>query len=83
MLKCVTHHCFGPLDMFSSEEELTIQIAKIDGVKIDDMDFSETGQHKVFEQFASDTAGADKEHSCLRGLSVQADIFAEGKELPA
>jgi hypothetical protein len=43
-----------------SEEELAIQIAQVDGVQVDDVDFAEAGQQQVLEQFAADPAGANE-----------------------
>lgn len=36
-----THQCFGLLDVFETEEKLAIQIAQVDGIEIDDVNFAE------------------------------------------
>lgn len=51
--------------MFLSEEKLTIQIAQVDCIKIDDVNLSEPGHDKVLEQFASDAASANEEYARL------------------
>lgn len=60
-----TYQCFRFLDMFVAEEKLTIQIAQIDGIKVNDVNFSKAGQQKVFQQLAADTAGTHKKHTRL------------------
>jgi hypothetical protein len=46
--------------MFVSKEELAVEIAQVDCVKVNDVNFAEAGQCKVLEEFTADTAGADK-----------------------
>lgn len=43
----VTHQCFGFLDMFEAEKELTIQVAQVNRVEIDDVDFTKAGEEEV------------------------------------
>lgn len=52
--------------MFVTEEELAIKITEVDGVKINDVDFTETREDEVLEQFAADAAGAYQQHTRLR-----------------
>lgn len=47
------------------EEELAIQIAEVDCIEVDDVDFTEPGEHEVFEELAADTACANKENTGL------------------
>ena len=59
-------HFFGDqsfwfLDMFLTEEELAIEVAKVDCVEIDYVYLAKAGQDEVFEDFTADSAGADKE----------------------
>jgi hypothetical protein len=63
-----THYSFRLLDMFLSEEELAIQIAEIDCIKIDNVNLPKAGQDQVLQQFTANSAGTDKEYSCLHGL---------------
>ena len=51
--------------MLSAEKKLAIEIAQIDGVEVDYMDFAETGQDEVFEQLAADAASAHHKHARL------------------
>jgi hypothetical protein len=59
-VKEMTHSRFWLLDMFLSEEELTVQIAQVDGIKIDYVDVSKAGHDQVLEQFASYPTGTNK-----------------------
>lgn len=34
--------------MFVSEEELAVEVAQIDGVEVDDVNFAETSENEVF-----------------------------------
>lgn len=52
--------------MFVSEEELSVQVGKIDGIEIDDVDFAITSENKVLEQLATNSAGTNHEHASLR-----------------
>lgn len=68
--------------MFVAEEKLTVQIAQIDGIEVNDMYFSKAGQQKVFEQLAADTAGTNKKHTRLswkRGRRQHQALF-NGRE---
>ena len=38
--------CFALANVLAPEEELAVQVADIDGVQIDYLDFSEAGQHQ-------------------------------------
>ena len=51
--------------MFMSEEKLAVEVAEVDCVKIDNVDFAEAGQGKVLEEFAADAACADKQDAGL------------------
>ena len=44
-----TNQRFRLLDMFVSKEELTIQVAQIDSVKINDVNFAEAGEDEVLQ----------------------------------
>lgn len=51
--------------MFMPEEELAIEIAQIDCIEIDDVDFAEPGQDEVFEELTADPTCANKEDTRL------------------
>lgn len=52
--------------MLMSEEELTVEVAQVDCIKVDDVDFAESREDEVFEELAADAAGANKEDARLR-----------------
>lgn len=56
--------------MFLSKEELTIQVAQIDRVQVDDVDFAEAGQDEVLEELTADSACADEKNARLRRKCV-------------
>jgi hypothetical protein len=47
------------------EEELSVQIAQVYRVEVDDMDFAKAAQAEILEEFATDAAGADHEDTSL------------------
>lgn len=54
------------LDVFMSEEKLTIEVAQIDGIKIDDMDLTKPCKDEVFEQLASNPTSTHHQHASLK-----------------
>lgn len=48
-----------------AEEKLSIEIAEVDSVEIDDVDFAKAGEDEVLEQFAADAASADEQDARL------------------
>jgi hypothetical protein len=50
------------LDMLMSEQELAIQVRKIDCVKVDDRDGTKGGEDKILEEFTAYAPGADKKY---------------------
>lgn len=60
-----THQSLWFLDVFMSEKELAVKITQVDGVKVDNMDFAEACQDEVFEELASNAAGANQQHARL------------------
>ena len=51
--------------MFMSEEELTVQVAQIDRIKVHDMYLAKAGEDQVLKELASNTARTDQKNSCL------------------
>ncbi len=43
----IAHQSLGLLYMLLTEEELTIEVAEVDGVQVDDVDLAEAGENKV------------------------------------
>lgn len=63
MIKCLNyesfaHQCLWLLDVFMPEQELAVQIAQINGIKINNMDFAKACENKVFEELTSDPSSA-------------------------
>ena len=57
--------------MLVSEEELPVQVAEIDRVEVDDVDFAEAGADEVLEELAADATGSNHQHLGLGdGVSV-------------
>lgn len=52
--------------MSVSKEELAIEIAQIDGVKVNNVDFTEAGEDEILQKLAADTASSDHKDSRLR-----------------
>ena len=48
-----------------SKQELTIEIAQINSIEVDDVNFAEAGEDEVFQQLATDAACADKKNARL------------------
>ena len=44
--------------MLMPEEELPIQIAEVNGIEVNYVDFAEAGKDKVFEQFTADASSS-------------------------
>lgn len=44
---------------------MAIEIAEVDGVEIDDVDFTEAGEQETFEQFTADATGTDEKNTGL------------------
>lgn len=55
--------------MFLAEEELPIQIAEVNCVEVNDLNFSKAGKNKILEQLASDSSCADEQYARLFSLS--------------
>lgn len=60
-----THQGLGFFDMLITEEELAIQIAQVNRIKVDDVDFAKAGKQEVLEQFAADATSAHEQYSRL------------------
>jgi hypothetical protein len=45
----LTHQSLRFLDVLVSEEELSVQVAQVDGVKINDVNFTEASQDEVLQ----------------------------------
>lgn len=45
--------------MLMTEKELAVEVAEVDCVKINNVDFTEAGEDKILEQFAANSTDAD------------------------
>lgn len=54
---------FGLLDVFVAEQKLSVQVAEVDSIEVDEVYLAKTGLDQVLEQLTADTAGADQEDS--------------------
>jgi hypothetical protein len=48
-----------------SEQELAIQIRKVDGIEVDNVNLSEASKGDILEQFASDATCANHQNTSL------------------
>lgn len=53
-----TYQGLGLLDVLLTEEKLPIQIAQVDSIEINNVDFAKAGELEVLEQFATDASCA-------------------------
>lgn len=60
-----TYQGLGLFDVLVPEEELAVEIGKVDGVQVYDVNVAESGEHEVLEQLAADAASADHENARL------------------
>lgn len=56
--------------MFISEEKLPVQIAKVDCVKVNDVNLLEARKEEVLQKFATDAASAHKQHARLEDKHI-------------
>jgi hypothetical protein len=55
--------------MLSAKQKLAIEVADVDRVKIDGLDVSKATQHQILQQLASDSSGADHQHTRIAKCS--------------
>lgn len=51
--------------MLLAEEELSVQIRKIDCIEVDNVDFAKAGQDQVLQKFAADSSSTNHKHAGL------------------
>ena len=66
-----------------SKEELAVEVAEIDGVKIDYVYFGESSEDKVFEQLTSYSTSTDEQDLRLDRSVSQGALSREAKFIPA
>lgn len=56
--------------MLMTKEELSVKIAEVDGVEIDNVDLAEAGEDKVLQKFTANSSGADHQDPGLTIANV-------------
>ncbi len=51
--------------MLSSKEELPVEIAQINGIKVDNVYLAKAGEHQILQQLAAYAASPDQQHPGL------------------
>lgn len=64
-----SYQCFGFLDVLGAKQELAVQVAEIDCIKVDDVNFAEAGERQILEKFTADAASSDHQHASLPQVS--------------
>lgn len=65
------YQCLRFLDVLLVKEELTIQVAQVDCVQVDNVDFAEAGEEEVLEELAADASGTHQQDA---GLKIRGSI---------
>jgi hypothetical protein len=63
------YFCLGLLDVLVAEQELAIEVAEVDRVKVYNVNLAKTGEDEVLEEFASNTASSDHQDAYLTFIS--------------
>ena len=56
--------------MFVTKKKLTIEIAEVDGVQIDNVDLAEAGENKVLQELATNSSGTDHQNAGLDNVTI-------------
>ena len=56
--------------MFVTKKELTIEVAEVDGVQINNVDLAEAGENKVLEELATNSSGTDHQNTGLDDVTI-------------
>lgn len=59
----MTHQSLGLFYMLMTKEELTIEIAEINGIQIDNMNLAEASKDEVLEKLAPNPSCTNHQHS--------------------
>lgn len=62
--------------MLVAEQELAVQVAEVDSVEVDDMDFPKASKDKVLEQLAANATSSYHEDARLPPVSNPEDVIA-------
>lgn len=61
----IAHQSLGLLDMLLTKEELTVEVAEVDCVQINDVDLAEAGEDKILQKLAPNSSSADHQNARL------------------
>lgn len=56
--------------MFLTKKELTIEVADVDGVQINDVDLAEAGEDKILQKLAANSSSADHQDARLINATI-------------
>lgn len=56
--------------MLVTEKELAIQVAQVNCIEVDDVDFAKAGKQEVLEQFTANATSAHEQHTRLQ-ISIE------------
>lgn len=59
------HQSLGLLDMLLTKEELTVEVAEVDCVQINDVDLAEAGEDKILQKLAANSSSTDHQSARL------------------
>lgn len=49
--------------MLVAEQELTVEVAQVDGVEVDNVDFAEAGENEVLEELTTNATSSNHEYA--------------------
>ena len=56
--------------MLVTKEELTVEVAEVDGVQIDDVDLAEAGKDKILQKLAANSSSANHQNARLMNAAI-------------
>ena len=65
MIRMIAHQSLRLLDMLLPEEKLPIEVAEVDGVQINDVDFAEAGEDKILQKLTANPSSANHQNARL------------------
>lgn len=69
----IAHQSFRFLDMLLTEEELTVEVAEVDSVQINNVDLTEASEDKILQKLAANSSGADHQNARLTNATISRD----------
>ena len=60
--------------MLMAKKKLSIEIAEIDCIEIDDVNLTEAGEDEILQKLTSDSTSANQEDSRLREHELQGEV---------